>query len=99
MGLERIFFSSGFCSTDVLHYTLTCNKLLLCCWYSRAFTHPELYVRISDKHTNKDDSVDLPHPLVPHKSTVTDSFLSLILNRTIGKCTVAQNHCYFNAFR
>ena len=37
------------------------------------------------KHTSKDDKVDLPHPLVPHKSIVTDSFLSLILIRTVGK--------------
>jgi len=34
---------------------------------------------LGDKHTSKDDRVDLPHPLVPHKSIVTDSFLSLIL--------------------
>jgi len=37
------------------------------------------------KHTSKDDKVDLPHPLVPHKSIVTDSFLSLILIGTVGK--------------
>ncbi|BAS81609.1 Os02g0819450 [Oryza sativa Japonica Group] len=39
----------------------------------------ETTVVIPNLLPNKDDSVDLPHPLVPHKSTVTDSFLSLIL--------------------
>jgi hypothetical protein len=43
------------------------------------------------KHTSKDDKVDLPHPLVPHKSIVTDSFLSLILIGTYGK---AKRKCY-----
>jgi hypothetical protein len=43
------------------------------------------------KHTSKDDKVDLPHPLVPHKSIATDSFLSLIL---IGKVGKQRRKCY-----
>jgi len=31
------------------------------------------------KYTSNADNVDLPQPLVPHKSTVTDSFRSRIL--------------------
>lgn len=31
------------------------------------------------KFTSRDDRVDFPHPLAPHKRTVTDSFLSRIL--------------------
>lgn len=40
-------------------------------------------IALDDKYTSKDDRVDLPHPLVPHKSIVTDSFLSLILIGTV----------------
>jgi hypothetical protein len=32
-------------------------------------------------NTSNADKVDLPQPLVPHNSTVTDSFLSRILHR------------------
>uniref|UniRef100_A0A0A9FEA2 Uncharacterized protein n=1 Tax=Arundo donax TaxID=35708 RepID=A0A0A9FEA2_ARUDO len=39
----------------------------------------ETTVVIPNLLPSKDDRVDLPHPLVPHKSIVTDSFLSLIL--------------------
>lgn len=42
--------------------------------------------------TNKDDRVDLPHPLVPHNSTVTDSFLSLILMYNIMKLFLCEKN-------
>ena len=39
----------------------------------------KVYARGFSGSTSKDDRVDLPQPLVPHKRTVTDSFLSRIL--------------------
>jgi hypothetical protein len=73
----------------------TCNELNGQLIYY--ITHPEMdkTLMLDHIHTSKDDKVDLPHPLVPHNSTVTDSFLSLILTRTIGKDTVKKMHLLF----
>ena len=38
-------------------------------------------ISVLSKNTSNADKVDLPQPLVPHNSTVTDSFLSRILHR------------------
>lgn len=35
---------------------------------------------LANSNTSKEDKVDFPQPLVPHNSTVTDSFLSRILH-------------------
>jgi hypothetical protein len=38
-------------------------------------------INLLSTNTSNADKVDLPQPLVPHNSTVTDSFLSRILQR------------------